>query len=87
MIIKNCKDKETESIYKNLIVKKLSKEVSKIALRKLIMIDVANTLSDLKLPQGNRLEKLSGDKKGFYNIRINDKYRICFKPNNIGNEY
>ena len=60
---------------------------SKIALRKLIMIDVANTLSDLKLPQGNRLEKLSGDKKGFYNIRINDKYRICFKPNNIGNEY
>ena len=51
------------------------------------MIDVANTLSDLKVPQGNRLEKLSGDKKGFYNIRINDKYRICFKPNNIENEY
>ena len=50
------------------------------------MIDAANTLSDLKLPQGNRLVKLSSDKKGFCSIRINDKYRICFKPNNIGNE-
>ena len=86
-MIKNFKDKDTESIYKNLNVKKFSKEVSKIALRKSIIIDVANTLSDLKLPQGNRLEKLSGDKKGFYIIRISDKYRICFKPNNIGNEY
>ena len=86
-MIKNFKDKDTESIYKNLNVKKLSKEVSKIALRESIIIDAANTLSDLNLPQGNRLEKLSGDKKGFYNIRINDKYRICFKPNNIGNEY
>ena len=70
-MIKIFKDKDTENIYKNLNVKKLSKEVSKISLRKLIMIDVANTLSDLKVPQGNRLEKLSGDKKGFYNIRIN----------------
>ena len=86
-MIKNFKDKDTESIYKNLNVKKLSKEVSKIALRESIIIDAANTLSDLNLPQGNRLEKLSGDKKGFYSIRINDKYRICFKPNNIGNEY
>ena len=79
-MIKNFKDKDTESIYKNLNVKKLSKEVSKIALRESIIIDAANTLSDLNLPQGNRLEKLSGDKKGFYSIRINDKYRICFKP-------
>ena len=87
VMIKSFKDKDTESIYKNINVKKYSKEISKIALRKLIMIDAANALSDLKVPPGNRLEKLTGDKKGFYSIRINDQYRICFKPNSIGNEY
>jgi toxin HigB-1 len=47
-------------------------------MRKLAMLDVAATLDDLRVPPGNRLEKLSGDRKGQHSIRINDQYRICF---------
>lgn len=43
------------------------------------MLDVAATLDDLRVPPGNRLEKLSGDRKGQHSIRINDQYRICFQ--------
>ena len=50
----------------------------KIAARKLEQIDSVATLDDLKVPPGNRLESLSGDRKGQYSIRINDQYRVCF---------
>lgn len=49
-----------------------------VTMRKLAMLDVAAKLEDLLVPPGNRLEKLSGDRKGQYSIRINDQYRICF---------
>jgi proteic killer suppression protein len=51
----------------------------RIAARKLDQLDSVDTLDDLKVPPGNRLEALSGDRKGQFSIRINDKYRICFK--------
>jgi proteic killer suppression protein len=51
----------------------------RIAARKLDQLDSVDTLDDLKVPPGNRLETLSGDRKGQFSIRINDKYRICFK--------
>ena len=51
----------------------------KIAGRKLDMLDVAATINDLRVPPGNRLEALSGNRKGQYSIRINDQYRICFQ--------
>jgi proteic killer suppression protein len=47
--------------------------------RKLALLDAAQALDDLKLPPGNRLKKLHGDRKGQYSIRINDQYRICFE--------
>lgn len=50
-------------------------------LRKLIMLDNASCINDLRVPPGNRLEKLSGDRSGQYSIRINDQYRICFTEN------
>lgn len=50
----------------------------RIALRKLVQLDVAETLDDLRIPPGNRLEPLAGDRKGQYSIRINDQYRLCF---------
>ena len=50
----------------------------RLALRKLQQLDIAQRLEDLKVPPGNRLEPLKGDRKGQYSIRINDKYRICF---------
>lgn len=54
------------------------RHTQRIALRKLIMIDNAECLNDLKIPPANHLEKLSGDRQGQYSIRINDQYRICF---------
>lgn len=51
---------------------------ARVTKRKLSMLDVAIGLGDLRLPPGNRLEKLRGDRQGQYSIRINDQYRICF---------
>ena len=66
-------------IYHQIFSKKLPHDIQKSALRKLIMIDNAGCLADLKVPPGNRLESLSGDREGQYSIRINNQYRICFR--------
>ena len=50
----------------------------RVALRKLVMLDAAETLADLRVPPANRLEKLSGDREGQHSIRINERWRICF---------
>jgi len=63
----------------------LPHDIQRIALRKLIMIDNAASLDDLKVPPGNHLEPLTGDRKGQHSIRINDQYRICFKVD--GNDF
>lgn len=72
-------DKETEKIFKQIFSKKLPQNIQRIALRKLMIINNANCLDDLRIPPGNRLEMLTGDRAGQYSIRINDKYRICFR--------
>ena len=53
--------------------------MQKAALRKLLVVDAATSLEDLRLPPGNRLEKLSGNRSGQHSIRINEQWRICFK--------
>ena len=53
--------------------------MQRIARRKLLMLDAAETLQDLRVPPSNRLEKLSGDRQGQYSIRVNDQWRICFE--------
>lgn len=60
-------------------VRKWSASVQKVALRKLIVVDAATSLQDLRLPPGNRLEKLSGNRSGQHSIRINEQWRICFR--------
>ena len=55
-----------------------SPPVQKAALRKLLLLDAAESLDDLRVPPGNRLEKLVGDRDGQYSIRVNDQWRICF---------
>ena len=77
-MIKTFKDKTLEKIYKQEKVPKITIAVQQQTLKKLIMIDAATCLEDLKVPPGNRLEKLNGDRKGQYSIRVNDQYRICF---------
>ena len=82
-MIKSFADKETQKIYNQVFSNKFPMEIQDIVLRKLIMIANANSIMDLKIPPGNKLEMLKGDRKGQYSIRINSQYRICF--NNAGN--
>ena len=81
-MIKSFANKETEKIYNQEFSKRFPEYIQKLVLRKLIMIDNAQCISDLKVPPGNKLEMLSGDRKGQYSIRVNDQFRICF--NNEG---
>ena len=75
-------DNDTREIYNQEYVKGISRTVQNLCLRKLIMLDAANSLLDLRIPPGNRLEKLAGDREGTWSIRVNDQYRITFTINN-----
>lgn len=77
-MIKSFADKETEKIWNGVYSKKLPSEIQQIARRKLRMINSAQDINDLKVPPGNRLEKLKGNLKDFYSIRINKQWRIIF---------
>ncbi|MHC4168143.1 MAG: type II toxin-antitoxin system RelE/ParE family toxin [Planctomycetota bacterium] len=77
-MIKTFKCKETEKIFHREYSKKLPHDIQRVAFRKLRMIDRSQTLHDLKVPPANKLEKLSGRRKGRYSIRVNDQWRICF---------
>jgi toxin HigB-1 len=73
---------QTERIWNGLRSKKLPADVQKRALIKLLMLDAATSLDDLKLPPGNDLHDLKDDRLGQHAISINKKYRICFVWNN-----
>jgi proteic killer suppression protein len=78
-MIQSFRDKETEKIFRRELSKKLPQDIQRLGLRKLLMINAAYDWRDLKVPPGNRLEELRGDRKGQYSIRINQQWRICFK--------
>lgn len=80
-MIKSFADKETVKIYNQEFSKKLPHSIQGVALRKLIMINNAKCIDDLRIPPANHLEQLKGSRKGQYSIRINDQYRICFRFN------
>jgi len=71
--------KETEKIWNGVRSSKIPPEIQKIGRRKLRMINNSIDLNDLRIPPSNRLEKLSGNLKDFYSIRINDQWRIIFR--------
>jgi proteic killer suppression protein len=77
-MIQSFGNKDTESIWKQHFVKKIPRDVQRVGLRKLIILHRAQDLNDLRVPPGNRLEELSGNRKGQHSIRINDQWRICF---------
>ena len=79
IMIRSFKSKETEKVWNRQYSKKFPTEIQQLARRKLIALNVADGLQDLRIPPGNRLEKLSGNRDGQYSIRINDQRRICFK--------
>jgi len=70
--------KETEKIWNGIVVKKPSIEIQQIGRRKLRMLHNSQNLTDLRIPPSNRLEKLAGNLKDFYSIRINNQWRIIF---------
>ena len=78
-MIKSFRDKESEKILNRQISVRLPQNIQHLARKKLITLDAALELNDLRIPPGNRLEALKGDRKGQHGIRINDQWRICFK--------
>ena len=77
-MIKGFRCKETEKVFQRRHTKKFS-AIQRIALRKLLILDAAGSLDDLRVPPANRLEKLAGDRKGQHSIRVNDQWRVCFR--------
>jgi toxin HigB-1 len=77
MII-SFKSKETELIFNGEISLSYPLDIQRTALRKLRIVDAATSIIDLRVPPGNRLEKLIGDREGQHSIRVNDQWRICF---------
>ncbi|MGH9336893.1 MAG: type II toxin-antitoxin system RelE/ParE family toxin, partial [Vicinamibacteria bacterium] len=78
-MIRGFRDRETEKVFRREASRRLSTAVQRLAQRKLAILDAAETLDDLKIPPGNRLEKLKGDREGQHSIRVNDQWRICFR--------
>jgi len=85
-VLRSFADKETERVWQRRRVRKLAQDVQRAALRKLLILDAAETLDDLQVPPGNRLEKLKGNRTGSYSVRINQQWRICFRWTEAGPE-
>jgi proteic killer suppression protein len=77
-MIRSFADTETEKLFRRERVRKLPQDIQRTALRKLAQLDAAIALEDLRVPPGNRLEALTGDRAGQHSIRINDQWRVCF---------
>ena len=77
-MIRSFRDRDTEELFARGRPRRLPASILRTALRKLAMLNAASSLADLRVPPGNRLEKLAGDRHGRYSIRINDQWRVCF---------
>ncbi len=77
-MIQTFASKDTEALFNRNAPPKIPSTILRVALRKLVIIHAAVDLGDLKVPPGNRLEKLTGDRSGQHSIRINDQWRVCF---------
>lgn len=78
-MIRTFADKQTERLFRREPIKRIPRSIQRAALRKLLMLDAAAALDDLRVPPGNRLERLSGDREGTCSIRVNQQWRICFR--------
>jgi toxin HigB-1 len=81
-VIRTFANDETEKLFRREPIKRLPRSLHRPALRKLIMLDAATALDDLRAPPGNRLERLRGDREGQHSIRVNRQWRICFRWQN-----
>ncbi len=78
-MIKSFHDRGTEKVFHYQFSRRLPVQLQRAAQRKLAVLDAAERLQDLQVPPGTCLEKLSGDREGQYSIRINERWRLCFR--------
>lgn len=86
-MIRTFRDAETERLWARQRTRRFDPRIERTALRKLVMLDAAESLDDLRVPPGNRLEALHGDRAGQHSIRINQQWRICFVWTPAGPEH
>lgn len=77
-MIRSFGSKATERIWNGQYVRRVDRTIQRATLRKLELLHAAKDVEDLRIPPGNRLEQLVGDRRGQYSIRVNDQWRICF---------
>jgi len=77
-MIRSFKCEDTEALSKGHLIRRFV-NIAKVARRKLRQLEIAARLDDLRVPPGNHLEMLKGDRAGQYSIRINDQWRVCFR--------
>ena len=78
-MIQSFADRDTARLFARERVRRFPSELHRVMLRKLVALDAAETLDDLRVPPGNRLERLHGDRDGQHSIRVNDQWRVCFR--------
>ncbi len=83
-MIRSFRDRQTERLFQRRPARRLPADLQRTALRKLALPDAAESLDDLLVPPGNRLEKLGGDRAGRHSLRINEPRRICFRRDEGG---
>ena len=79
MAIRSFKDRFTEAAFLGQAPRRLPADVRRRVEARLVQLDLAEALADMRVPPGNRLEALAGDRAGFYSVRVNDQWRICFR--------
>lgn len=84
-MIVSFKDGDTRALANRELVPRF-RDIEKVARRKLMQLEIAGNINDLRVPPGNLLEKLKGSLEGLYSIRINDQWRICFRWTTLGPE-
>jgi toxin HigB-1 len=85
-MIRSFADRETERLFTRTPGRRFPADLRRVMLRKLVQVDAAERLDDLRVPPGNRLEALKGNRRGQHSIRVNDQWRICFHWSD-GNAY
>jgi proteic killer suppression protein len=78
-VIRSFGDRDTKRLFDREPVRRYPADLRRTMLRKLVALDAAEALEDLRVPPGNRLEKLKGDRASQHSIRVNDQWRICFR--------
>jgi len=78
-MIRSFRDRDSERLFARDPVRRWAPDLQRAALRKLRMLDAADVIEDLRVPPGNRLERLTGNRVGEHSIRVNDQWRICFR--------